>query len=229
MANIFGDQNPNNLDGFATNDNIFGRAGDDVLRGFGGRDALEGGVGNDTLEGGDGKDILDGGEGDDTLDGGIGGDTLEGGEGNDTLIGGTGNDILRGGEGNDTLIGGSGNNLLVGGGGNDSFQLGTLRDKTAITDFTVTEDLLLISRAQFFVIDPVTEGVVRLPVGTLSSDNFNVGTGPLDRDDYFTYNSSTGELFFDRDGSKSGPGFVTGKIAQLSAGLDMTNANIVIF
>ena len=213
MALVPGNNNNNpNLNGTVNNDLILGFGGDDILRGFAGNDILRGGNGNDTL------------------DGGADNDTLAGGAGNDTLTGGAGNDVLVGGSGNDVLIGGEGNNLLTGGAGRDAFRLDNVFGvNTTITDFSPGNDVIQIDQSQFFVLNP---GVPpQLPLGPLAPGNFNIGTGPADLDDYFTYNPGTGTLSFDRDGSRSGPGFPTTQIAQLSPGLNLlgiNSANIVI-
>jgi serralysin len=203
MATITGNNNNNVLTGGNSDDDIFGRGGKDILRGKGG------------------DDLLDGGEGADRLFGGAKNDTLEGDNGNDTLSGGKGADLLVGGDGNDTLTGGA---------GQDTFQLdrplATYADM--ITDFSVTDDVIHIDRAQFWVIDPASGAVTNLPTGALAAGKFHIGSAPADPNDYFTYDSATGALYFDRDGSTSGPGFVTTQIAQLSPGLALTNSNIVI-
>ncbi|BAZ32396.1 hypothetical protein NIES4074_49010 [Cylindrospermum sp. NIES-4074] len=98
MANFFGTNGDDILNGTKSNDNIFALDGNDTLNGGDGDDFLDGGNGNDFLDGGSGNDVLDGGNGDDFLDGG---------SGNDVLISRDGNDILQGSSGNDTLNGGS--------------------------------------------------------------------------------------------------------------------------
>jgi Ca2+-binding RTX toxin-like protein len=253
---IVGNNNNNpNLFGTANNDLILGLGGNDILTGLGGNDTLRGGNGNDALDGGDGADTLDGGEGVDTLTGGAGNDTLTGGAGNDALQGGAGNDRLAGGAGNDTLTGGADDDVLVGGSGDDVLLVGSTpsadiltggagRDAfrfdnvngrldpiPTITDFSPGNDVIQINRSQFFVSDPITGVPGQLPLGSLAPGNFHIGAAPADLDDYFIYDPGTGSLSFDRDGSRSGPGFPTTQIAQLSTGLDLLgidSANIVI-
>jgi hypothetical protein len=84
----------------------------------------------------------------------------------------------------------------------------------------------LINQAQFFVFNPITGNQNNLPLGTLAGNKFNIGAGPADANDYFSYDPNTGVLAFDRDGT--GAGFSTTQVAQLATGLAMTNANIVI-
>lgn len=119
MADIYGDDNPNQLDGTQDGDFIFGFGGNDTLRGHDGDDWLFGGEGNDSVDGGAGNDVVIGGAGKDTLAGGDGNDALFGGEGNDVLFGGAGNDALFGGAGDDGFELGAGNDYMYGGDGND--------------------------------------------------------------------------------------------------------------
>ncbi len=193
-------------------------------------DILPGGGGDDDIFGRGGNDRLKGLAGDDSLDGGEGNDWLKGGAGDDTLDGGAGNDILSGGNGNDLFVMGEGNDILIGGAGQDAFKFDDLSGtiNPTITNFSVINDVIQIDRAQFFVVDPINGAVINLPLGSLAGGQFHIGASPANANDYFTYNTATGGLFFDRDGSTSGPGFVTTKIAQLASGLAMTNANIVI-
>jgi serralysin len=181
------------------------------------------------INGNNNNNILPGTNNADDIFGRGGNDTLLGRGGNDTLEGGNGNDVLIGGGGDDILIGGAGDSFLTGDGGQDSFKLDAVFGvRTAITDFSVANDTILINRSQFFVFDPVSGGVTNLPPGSLALDQFNIGAGPADNNDYFTYNPGTGELFFDRDGVISGPGFPTTLVAQLPRNLFMTNNDIVM-
>ena len=63
--------------------NFYGTDLDDILNGGAANDTLWGYAGNDTLYGNAGNDILYGGPGNDILDGGVGIDTMVGGTGND--------------------------------------------------------------------------------------------------------------------------------------------------
>jgi Ca2+-binding RTX toxin-like protein len=198
--------NNNTLIGTNNADDIFGLGGNDILLG---RD------GDDSLDGGEGRDRLDGGDGRDTLDGGIG----------------IGNDILQGGDNSDLLLVGDGNDTLTGGSGRDVFKFNELDPaviRPTITDFDVTDDVIQFNRAQFQVLKPGATALSLLPPGDLAARRFNIGAGPADRNDYFTYNDVTGALLFDRDGIKSGPGFPTTQIAQLAPGLNPTNINFVM-
>jgi Ca2+-binding RTX toxin-like protein len=194
--------------------------GDDTLNGGDGNDTLNSGDGNDTLNGGNQIDVLNGSGGNDTLSGGNGADMLNGGSGQDLLNGGAGDDTLNGGDGNDTLAGGAKNDLMTGGGGQDAFlfdvALNAASNVDQIFDFSSVDDTVLLSAAIF-----TTAG----PVGTLAASAFVIGGAASDAEDRIIYNSATGALSYDNDG--------TGATAQiqfavLSAGLALTNNDFQI-
>ncbi|MEH2191333.1 MAG: calcium-binding protein [Nostoc sp.] len=231
------------------NNTLKGGAGDDTLLagGLTGDNLLSGGDGNDYLDisGSDfslystdsrstGKNTLKGGAGDDTLraGGSIGDNLLSGGDGNDYLdISGsyssttnfdsrsTGNNTLDGGSGNDTLIGGNGNDILIGGSGIDTFIFNSYNNKgvDTIYDFNATNELIQVSATGFGG---------GLSIGSLSANQFTIGTSATTGDQRFIYDNSTGGLFFDQDGSAGG--FTQVKFAQLSIGLSLTNNNFVV-
>jgi Ca2+-binding RTX toxin-like protein len=143
-----------------------------ALNGLAGNDTLNGSRGNDALAGADGADVLAGGAGSDLCKGGVGDDTLGGGKGNDTLTGGAGADALR----FDTAPTGNGNVDLV-----TDFASGTDRIALAVSIFVVPGGTAGLDPA-FFVsgADVKTAG---------------------DADDRILYNTSTGALYYDADGS----------------------------
>jgi Ca2+-binding RTX toxin-like protein len=134
---------------------------------------------------------------DNIITGNTAANTLNGGLGNDTLDGGAGNDTLSGGDGSDVLIGGAGNDSLTGGDGTDYFvlnaALSTTTNRDTITDFT-SGDHIQLENAVFKKLS-VT--------GTLNTANFANGVA-VDANDYILYNSSTGVLSYDADGSGKG-------------------------
>lgn len=85
MANIYGSNGDDTLNGGSSSDSITAYDGDDVLNGNGGNDTLRGGDGDDTLDGGSGANSIDGGSGNDEIIGGSGADTFSGGSGQDTI------------------------------------------------------------------------------------------------------------------------------------------------
>jgi Ca2+-binding RTX toxin-like protein len=87
LANLFGNNLPNNLTGGGAADNIFGAGGNDTLNGGAGDDNIYGDSGNDSLNSGAGLDFMYGGEGNDTLNAlAAGADNLFGGIGDDVYI-----------------------------------------------------------------------------------------------------------------------------------------------
>jgi alkaline phosphatase len=138
---------------------IQGRPNDDDLRGGRGDDVLKGDKGDDDLRGGRGDDVLKGDEGDDDLRGGRGNDVVIGGLGDDNLYGDRGNDLLVGGNGNDLLQGGFGQNVITGGAGEDRFVLAAGEGINIVTDFTLADDLLILSGGLGFEQLTVAQGV----------------------------------------------------------------------
>ena len=220
-----------------------------------GNDSLFGGGGDDSLNGGMGDDLVDGGSGIDTAIFAIGStaaivnlaltvgqvtgygtDTLFGienvvsGGGNDSLTGNTlanalfsssGDDRVRGGGGNDTIDSGIGDDTVTGGLGADDFMFSAIfniGDIDHITDFDATVDAIWLQNDTFL-------GLVQ---GNLATSAFRSNTTGLagDASDRIIYDSSTGGLFFDRDGS----GGVAGvRFATVAAGLTITGADFTVF
>lgn len=172
---------------FAGNDASDGTDLADMIQGYEGNDRLFGGLGNDSLMGGPGQDELRGGLGRDTVQGGRGADQLYGENGADTLIGGEGTDFLAGGRGFDTLQGGFGRDTF--------YYAGPTAGTDSILDFTTTEDQIQI-RAESFGFSSANF--------LLPASAFVLGTQAQDADDRFIYNSATGVLWFDGDGSGAG-------------------------
>ena len=221
-----------------------GNALNNILTGNSGANTLNGGAGADTLKGGLGNDVyyVDN-AGDkvsetstlateiDTVNSSISytlGANLE----NLTLTGsaaikGTGNALnniltgnsdantLNGGAGTDTLKGAAGNDVLTGGTGKDIFQLTTL-SKDTITDFSVVDDTIQLENSVFTQLTAI---------GVLNADNFKTGATAADANDYVIYNSGTGALYYDADGSGAG---VATQIAVLGVNLALTNADFVV-
>jgi len=181
---------------------------------------LTSGSGNDRLIGNSAANSLISGNGNDTLNGLSGNDTLVGGNGNDRLIGGTGDDRLLGGAGNDTLYGGGGNDSLTGGAGADTFVFNTalgVGNVDRVTDFSVVDDTIRLENAVF----------TGLANGALTAAAFVANTKGLagDASDRIIYETDTGNLFFDADGTGSGARV---QFAVLNAGLAMTSADFFV-
>jgi Ca2+-binding RTX toxin-like protein len=153
------------------------------------------------------------------LTGNTGANTLTGGDGNDRIFGNSGNDSLFGGIGDDSLFGGIGKDTLTGGTGRDSLYLTDTRTGgyDTITDFTVGDDTIFISKAEF--------GLSQAQDTTLDSGLFRIGTIATTASDRFIYNQSTGNLFFDKDGLG---GTAQVQIAQFSNNVVLSSANITV-
>ena len=150
------------------------------------------------------------------------GNEIRGDYSNDTLKGKAGNDTLIGNPGNDTLVGGGGTDTLTGGIGADKFYFhGKSSAVDRITDFSVADDTIGIATrsGSMFANTGLTVGAA------ITADQFRIGASAGDAGDRFIYNSTTGGLFFDKDGIG---GTAQVQFATLSTGLAMTNADIVV-
>lgn len=143
---------------------------------------------------------------------------LFGYSGNDVLIGAEGNDRLEGGAGDDWLYGGfsfatsgtgTGNDLLTGGAGRDSFVFNdspnpfissALATADRITDFYTAVDTLAFD-------DNVFPGIGAAGRFATGDERFFSGSGAVsghDTSDRVIYDTSTGKLYYDADGSGLG-------------------------
>ena len=218
-------------------DQLRGDASINFLNGFGGNDVLDGAGGGDNLWGGTGADTHIGGDdaGIDYArydDGNYGnltirldnsafnagaaavGDTYNGIEG---LVGGVGNDVvignalanyLFGGGGADYIDGQGGNDYLNGGAAADQFRFSTALGASnidTIADFQAGVDDILLLQSIFTAIGP-----------TLTVDEFRVGAA-VDGNDYILYNSGTGQIFYDSDGSAPGLAVVFATVTAATA------------
>ena len=139
-----------------------------------------------------------------TLIGNAAGNTLLGGNGSDTLIGHAGSDFLladNGAEnGNDTLAGGLGNDVLFGGLGLDTFvfntELSAANNFDNISRYNAADDTIHLSKLIFTALG--------LANTTITAAEFRTGAGintAGDASDRIIYNSTSGDLLYDRDGT----------------------------
>lgn len=228
--NLTGDGGGNLLVGAGYDDILMGLGGNDVLTGNAGADVLDGGIGADWMDGGTGNDtyIVDNAM-DSVVEtsstGGVDlvkssvtlalGANVE----NLTLTGSaalsaTGNslanviqgnaaaNVLSGGPGNDVLVGSGGNDTLVGGLGSDVFVFNVLANSNnmdTVIDFQPGVDKIQLSRSVFTALGAST--------AALAQNQFWSGAGVVrghDADDRIVYNTTTGALFYDADGSGTG-------------------------
>ena len=220
---LIGGSGTDTLIGGSGTDTLSGGAGTDLLYGDSGADSLVGGDGFDTLIGGDGADSLNGGAGIDTVSyaasifavtvkvnattGNTGGDAagdalffienLIGSDFSDSLTGNASANNLTGGAGNDTLTGLAAKDTLTGGAGADWFWYkATTEGGDTITDFSVADaDRLVFTTSAF-------GGIIAVIDGT----NFFASTNgaPSGTTAQFLYNTSSGLLSFDSNGSTAG-------------------------
>ncbi|MFI0846969.1 beta strand repeat-containing protein [Mesorhizobium sp. IMUNJ 23232] len=225
-----------NLRGSIFVDTLTGDAGDNILNdgGFGGADTLTGGGGNDSYSvynagaviieiGGEGSDRVNAGV-DYVLASGVSAEYL-----NTTsllatyAINLTGNELaqlVRGNDGANVLDGADGDDVLWGMGGADTFSFSTALgagNVDRIGDFSVTDDQIQLDSTIF----------TALGIGALDASAFKDSfLGPRDADDRIFYNSNSGSLYYDADGS--GNAFAAAKFGTLAPGLAITAADFIV-
>jgi Ca2+-binding RTX toxin-like protein len=132
-----------------------------------------------------------------TIKGTANSETIVAGAGADKITGLAGNDTITGGADNDTISGGAGNDTLTGGSGNDYFLFDTAANASSnldtITDFVSGADKFQFSKKVFAGLGKA--------VGNLTEAQFAYSTESLTTTDRIVYNSSTGALYYDADGS----------------------------
>ncbi|HEY6512388.1 MAG TPA: hypothetical protein VI032_10435, partial [Burkholderiaceae bacterium] len=114
-----------------------------------------------------------------------------------TLTGNGAANVLNGSSGNDTLDGGSGADVLIGGAGADIFRFTSALNASSNVDqvqgFVAADDTIQLSHTVFGAIAN----------GALAAGAFRAGTAAGDATDRIVYNGTTGQLFYDADGSGS--------------------------
>jgi Ca2+-binding RTX toxin-like protein len=252
LANtITGNTGNNKLTGGAGNDTLSGGSGNDTLDGGTGNDSLVGAAGNDSYfvdSVGDrineattlaseidtvtssvtwtlgsylekltlaGSSAIHG-------TGNTLANTITGNTGSNKLTGGAGNDTLSGGSGNDTLEGGTGNDSLVGGAGADIFRLASALNGSTnvdrITDFSTVDDVLQLENSVFTQLTAT---------GVLSSASFVASStgNAVDASDRVLYETDTGKLFYDADGSGTAVKVLVATLTTMPA---LTSADIFV-
>jgi Ca2+-binding RTX toxin-like protein len=146
---------------------------------------------------------------------------LTGNSGNNSLSGGLANDTVIGGLGNDFLNGGVGKDVLTGGGGTDSFVFNTALSATnidRITDFARGSDKLLLDNAIFSAIAGVS-----LTAAGFAANAAGAATTTAHR---IIYETDTGKLFYDSNGSAAGGNV---QFATLTPGLALSHTDFSVF
>ena len=199
----------------------YGSDAAEAMIGSSNSDKLDAGGGDDWLDGQGGTNYLQGGSGNDTYVVASTSDTVieRSGAGNDTVIASisytlpsdvenlylasssnlnaSGNNLpnlIVGNAGRNRIDGLGGNDTLIGGDGRDTFFFSTPPDSSnrdTIYNFVVADDTIELARAVFSA----------LPAGALAAGAFVTGTRALDASDRIIFNSATGALLYDADGT----------------------------
>ncbi len=200
-----------NLTGNDLANAIEGNAGANVLNGGGGADRMVGFGGNDiyVVDNGGDQVIEIAGQGSDVVYAFVDYTLTAGSEierlsaidwSSADALNLTGNELanlIEGNAGANVLDGKGGNDVLVGFGGADSFAFTTALGASnvdTIIGFVAVDDSIMLDDAVF----------TGLSLGALNANAFVTGTAAGDADDRIIYNSATGQLFFDADGSGAG-------------------------
>jgi Ca2+-binding RTX toxin-like protein len=155
-----------------------------------------------------------------TIEGNIASNILTGGAGNDSIAGGGGDDTLNGGADVDFLNGGLGADQMNGGTGADAFvftsALGAGNIDT-IVGFSVADDTIRLENAVF----------TGLVAGGLVAAAFKANLSGLatDASDRIIYETDTGFLYFDSDGTGAASRV---QFASLVVGLGLTNLDFTV-
>jgi Ca2+-binding RTX toxin-like protein len=209
---------------------LVGNGADNVLDGAGGADVMAGGAGNDTYIVDNAADraneaaaagtdsvlasasfVLRANVENLTLTGSANlnatgnahDNVLTGNDGFNFLIGFAGADTLAGGAGNDALRGGTGNDRLTGDAGVDRFEFleaPGAANADVITDFTGGVDKIRVDDA-FFAGIGAPGAFTALDARFFAAPG---ATGGADASDRVVYDTSTGDLYYDADGSGVG-------------------------
>jgi Ca2+-binding RTX toxin-like protein len=144
------------------------------------------------------------------------------------ITGNAGANILTGTAYNDTLAGGNGNDTLTGGNGADTFIFNSQPNATTnhdtVTDFQKGADTLQFSKTVFSAIAGATGA-------TLSAIEFWSGAGLTaghDTSDRILYDTATGNIYYDADGSGTGSSVLVALIGTtIHPALTNTDISIV--
>ena len=238
---VAGNNGANTITGGGGNDTLAGYAGTDTLNGGEGNDTLIAGLGNDTMVGGLGNDkyyVEDAGDviteaagqGTDTAASNVSYTLTAGAEvenlepitfGSTAALDLTGNELansIAGNNGANTLNGGLGADVLEGLGGQDLFAFTTALGNgniDRINDFLSSFDRIVLEDSIFTGLTP----------GGLFANQFVVGAQAADADDRIIYNSATGAILFDVDGTGA---MAAVQFATIGTGLNITANDFLV-
>lgn len=171
---------------------------------------------------GDIENVTLAGTGDLRVDGNALANAIVGNSASNRLAGLDGDDIIYGGGGNDRIFGGNGKDSLTGGSGADIFYFATklvAANVDRIIDFTHGEDTIALNNNVFAALQIN---------GVLANSAFRSNTtgNAGDKYDRIIYESDTGKLFYDADGTGSKPGI---HFATLNSHLDVRYSDFLIY
>ncbi len=232
------------IDAISNFENIKATVGADQLIGNGASNLIEAFLGNDILDGrGAGADTLNGGGDNDTyiIDAGdtiidasgidlvqsstisLNLSTLGGGQIENAQLLGRANLNITGNGGKNVITGNLGKNTLTGGLDDDTFVFNTKLSSTKadrITDFTRVDDVMHLENTGTGLFNGLANGVL-----AASRFKANATGTATDSDDRIIYNKTTGDLFFDKNGSGAGGAI---KFATLSDKPTITAADFFV-
>jgi Ca2+-binding RTX toxin-like protein len=219
-----------NLTGNASGNVIVGNDGSNIINGGGGSDEMRGRDGNDTyfVDSYDDVVIESGGQGVDavrasvsyTLADGVDVETLSttNAAGTDAinLYANSSGNVVIGNNGMNWLAGGDGNDELIGNGGMDYFLFNTALNAATnvdeLSDFSPLWDTIVIENTIFDA----------LAAGGLAEERFVVGAAAQDGNDNIIYDSATGALMYDSDGTGAAAAV---QFAQVAPGTVLTHTD----
>ena len=139
--------------------------------------------------------------------------------GNFIISAGAGVDTIVGGGASDSIYGRGGNDMLTGGAGTNKYffttALNAATNDPTITNFHPVSDNINLAHTVF----------TALTAGALPAADFTIGAGATTASQHIIYNSGTGALLYDSDGSGSAAAV---QFAKLSTGLSLTAANFTV-
>lgn len=138
------------------------------------------------------------------------------------LIGNALENYLQGNPGNNLINGGGGSDTLVGLGGSDTFRFANsvgAGNIDTITDYNVADDQIELENLYFTAL--TTTGALSASAFTANTTGEATATGQ-----YIIYETDTGKLFYDSNGSFAGGTYQ--QFAQLAAGLTMSEIEFVV-
>ncbi|RDJ23288.1 hypothetical protein DWF00_21880 [Bosea caraganae] len=135
------------------------------------------------------------------------------------LVGNEFGQAITGNAGANVINGREGNDILTGGAGADTFVFDTVlkpNNIDRIVDFSVADDTLRLENSVFLTVGKA---------GALAGEAFWTGAAAHDSSDRIVYDSATGKLFYDADGTGAQQAI---QFAELATGLHLTTADVAI-